>query len=71
MPEAERYSLWRVGTDRFAVCFAETVTPVLGLVFKNTDGTWSIERQGRVVDVAYGSLEDAADTLVNLIRPTS
>jgi hypothetical protein len=71
MPEAERYNLWRVGTDRFAVCVAETVTPILGFVFKNADETWSMERQGKVIDVAYSSLEDAADTLVNLIRPTS
>lgn len=39
---------------------------VLGYVFENADGTWSIELKGKIVEVLYGSLRCAAKAILVL-----
>ena len=66
MPDAA-YSLWRCGNDRFAVTPTDRVVPVLGYVSYNVaDGTWVIERAGRMLPQTYRSVDDAAQALVDI-----
>lgn len=37
---------------------------VLGYVFENADGTWSIELGGKIVEVVYGSLRCDAKAIL-------
>jgi hypothetical protein len=66
MPDDVSYSAWRLAEGRFAIAAGQNVLPILGYVFQNSDGTWSLERRGQILEVSYGSLAEAAQALLEL-----
>ena len=53
------------GADRHAIT-RERSPKVIGYAFQNTDDTWSIEVNGRVLDVLFASFRCAADAILTL-----
>ena len=60
------YKLWQTGKDRFAVTRDQHPAPVLGVVSRNGDESWKIERGGKILRAVYPSASDAARALVEL-----
>ena len=52
-----------VDTERYAVT-RERSSHVIGYAFQNADETWSIELNGKVVEVLFGSFRCAANALL-------
>ena len=57
------YSMHKAGSDRFAIA-ATSNTRLLGYVFSNGNGTWSVERSGKKLRQVYGSIDEAAKALI-------
>jgi hypothetical protein len=53
------------GADRYAVT-GKRSHDVIGYAFQNPDDTWSIEINGRVLDVLFASFRCAADAILAL-----
>ena len=60
-----RFAAREVGADRYAVT-RERSPNVIGYAFRNLDDTWSIEINGRVLDVLFASFRCAADAILTL-----
>ena len=61
------YSIWKAGKgDRFSVAAKGFAHPVIGYVYSNGDGTWSIERKGEKLAGTYNSIDQAATALLAL-----
>jgi hypothetical protein len=66
MPDDATYSLWIAGTKRFAVVRGKTASPVVGYIFQNHEGSWSIEHRGMILKTVYRSSSDAALAVLSL-----
>lgn len=66
MSDDTPYSLWIAGTKRFAVFRGQTVSPVLGYVFQNSNGSWAIEHRGKILETVYRSISEAALAVISL-----
>ena len=51
------------GPDRYAVT-TQRSPHVIGYAFQNADNTWSIEINGRVLNVLFASFRCAADAIL-------
>jgi len=60
-----RFAAREVDADRYAVT-RERSPHVIGYAFRNLDDTWSIEINGRVLDVLFASFRCAADAILTL-----
>ena len=60
-----RLAACEVDADRYAVT-RERSPNVIGYAFQNPDDTWSIEINGRVLDVLFASFRCAADAILAL-----
>jgi hypothetical protein len=61
------YSIWKAGKgDRFTVAAKGLAHQVIGYVYSNGDGTWSIERKGQKLPDTYNSIDQAATALMAL-----
>jgi hypothetical protein len=59
------YAIWKAGKgDRFSVAAKGFAYSVIGCVYSNGDGTWSIERKGEKLPDTYNSIDQAATALV-------
>jgi hypothetical protein len=58
-----RFAAREVDADHFAVT-RERSANVIGYAFQNPDDTWSIEINGRVLDVLFASFRCAADAIL-------
>jgi hypothetical protein len=65
LTENQSYDALKVAADRYAVR-RPWVDHVLGYAIANSNDTWSIELNGKVVDVVFGSLRSAADMILAL-----
>jgi hypothetical protein len=61
-----RCSIWKVAEGRFAITPLGEIVPLLGYVVCNPDGTWSVERKGRVVGTSYPTQTTAIGALLEL-----
>jgi hypothetical protein len=62
-----QYAIWKAGKgDRFSVAAKGFAHPVIGYLFSNGDGTWSIERKGQKLPGTYSSIDQAATALMAL-----
>ena len=59
------YAASEVDADRYAV-IRERSSHVIGYALQNPDGTWSIERNGKVLEVLFASFTCAANALLTL-----
>ncbi|HTR37658.1 MAG TPA: hypothetical protein VMH80_17245 [Bryobacteraceae bacterium] len=67
VPDEAAYSAWKISPRRFAITFAGEVSPVIGYAMQGQDSSaWFIERKGRVFRRRYGSLAEAAETLLTM-----
>jgi hypothetical protein len=61
------YDIWQAGKgDRFSVAAKGFAHPVLGYVYSNGNGTWSIERKGEKLAGTYDTIDQAATALMAL-----
>jgi hypothetical protein len=60
-----RFAAREVAADRYAVT-RERSPNVIGYALQNPDDTWSIEINGRVLDVLFASFRCAADAILTL-----
>ena len=58
------YSMSKAGSDRFAIASKSNTRLLLGYVFSNRNGTWSIERTGKKLRQVYASIDEAAKALI-------
>ena len=66
------YSIWKAGKgDRFSVAAKGFAHPVIGYVYSNGNGTWSIERKGETLPGTYNSIDQAATALMALASKRS
>jgi hypothetical protein len=61
------YAIWKAGKgDRFSVAAKGFAHPVIGYVYSNGNGTWSIEHKGETLPGTYNTIDQAATALMAL-----
>lgn len=59
-------SIWQVSPDRFAIAPLGKITPTFGLVIRNKDSKWLIQRKGKILATRYNSRDEAILALIAL-----
>ena len=65
--DEQLYSIWKVAERRFAITRGRfKAVPILGYVFRYADISWGLEYRGKMIEVFFVSLDDAAHMLLAL-----
>jgi hypothetical protein len=65
--DTRSYSIWKAGKgDRFSVAARGFERPVIGYIFSNDNGTWSLDYKGQKLRGTYDTIDQAATAIVAL-----